>query len=175
MCNAGIMNQAAELSKDGYEIQFATNHMGHALLIKLLLPTLLKTVDSQQPGRQGDVRIVILSSAALATTPKTGVEFETVKTAQNHFSSMNGGWIRYGQSKLANALYAAELAKVRVILCTYKSLLWLILFLQTNEFPAFTNPFTFPASAFRKSHAFLSIQVWSAPTSFERLPLLLGL
>jgi NAD(P)-dependent dehydrogenase (short-subunit alcohol dehydrogenase family) len=41
-----------------HRIQFGTNHMGHALLTKLLLPTLLKT--AEEPG--SDVRVVNLSS-----------------------------------------------------------------------------------------------------------------
>lgn len=36
MCNAGVKALPVGLSKEGYEIQFATNHLGHALLIKLL-------------------------------------------------------------------------------------------------------------------------------------------
>src|SRR5262249_20169093 len=54
MCNAGIMAVPAGTTKDGYEIQFGTNHLGHAALIKLLLPTLLST--AEQP--ESDVRIV---------------------------------------------------------------------------------------------------------------------
>jgi NAD(P)-dependent dehydrogenase (short-subunit alcohol dehydrogenase family) len=37
MCKAGVMSNLSDLSKDGYEIQFATSHLGHALLIKLIL------------------------------------------------------------------------------------------------------------------------------------------
>jgi NAD(P)-dependent dehydrogenase (short-subunit alcohol dehydrogenase family) len=76
MCNAGIMATPASLSKDGYEIQFATNHLGHALLIKSLLPTMLKT--ASQPN--SDVRIINLSSVAHTTTPTSGIEFAKLKT-----------------------------------------------------------------------------------------------
>lgn len=58
LCNAGIMATPAGLSRDGYEIQFATNHLGHAMLIKQLLPVLLKT--AERPG--SDVRIVSVTS-----------------------------------------------------------------------------------------------------------------
>ncbi|KAF1960886.1 NAD(P)-binding protein [Byssothecium circinans] len=43
LLNAGIMNVGPTLSPDGYEIQFATNHLGHAMLTQCLLPTLLST------------------------------------------------------------------------------------------------------------------------------------
>ncbi|OCL14337.1 NAD(P)-binding protein [Glonium stellatum] len=59
MLNAGIMAAPPGMTKDGYEIQFGTNHMGHALLTKLLLPTLEKTAKSDGSA---DVRIVSLSS-----------------------------------------------------------------------------------------------------------------
>jgi hypothetical protein len=65
--NAGIMASPYSTTKEGYEIQLGTNHMGHALLTKLLLPTLIET--SKQPG--ADVRIVTLSSMATTSRPRT--------------------------------------------------------------------------------------------------------
>ncbi|MCJ1358680.1 MAG: Ankyrin-3 [Icmadophila ericetorum] len=106
ICNAGIMAVKPGLTKDGYEIQFGTNHLGHALLIKQLLPTLLRT--AEDPG--SDVRIVILSSEGhKAGTPRAGIQFSTLKTPQK--SGIAGEWTRYAQSKLANILYARELAR----------------------------------------------------------------
>lgn len=93
------------LSKDGYEIQFATNHLGHAMLIKELLPTLLKT--AKQP--ESDVRIVLITSTGWRGHPKGGVQFSTLNTTQDF--PLLGKWVRYCQSKLANIVYAAELAK----------------------------------------------------------------
>jgi NAD(P)-dependent dehydrogenase (short-subunit alcohol dehydrogenase family) len=43
--NAGIMATPAATTEDGYEIQIGTNHMGHALLTKLLLPLLEQTAN----------------------------------------------------------------------------------------------------------------------------------
>ncbi|KAK4162932.1 short-chain dehydrogenase TIC 32, chloroplastic [Cladorrhinum sp. PSN259] len=103
VCNAGIMAVPAALSKDGYEIHFATNHLGHALLTKKLLPLLQTTAES---GR--DVRIITLSSLAWRGTPPGGIVFDKLKTTQE---MAIGRWLRYGQSKLANMLYARELAK----------------------------------------------------------------
>ncbi|KAI5208260.1 oxidoreductase [Aureobasidium subglaciale] len=105
-CNAGIMASSAGLSKDGYEQQFATNHLGHALLIDLLMPVLQDT--TSLPG--SDVRIIITSSQAASTSlvPQHGINFHTLKTEQKMIA---GRWRRYAQSKLANILYAKALNK----------------------------------------------------------------
>lgn len=91
------------LSEDGYEVQFATNHIGHALLTKRLLPLLEKT--AAIPG--ADVRVIITSS----TGWHGGVmKFDPLKTTKDTAVAM-GRWLRYFDSKLANVLYARELAK----------------------------------------------------------------
>lgn len=69
MLNAGIMASTPGLTEQGYAIQFGTNHMGHALLTKLLLPVLDKTAKS---GTDADVRVVSLSSTAHRMLPKGG-------------------------------------------------------------------------------------------------------
>ncbi|KAJ5923346.1 hypothetical protein N7454_008591 [Penicillium verhagenii] len=104
MCNAGIMAQPPGLTKDGYEVQFGTNHLGHALLIKKLLP-LLETTSNEG----GDARIIILTSQGLLLHPSGGIAFSDLKTVQDCL--FPGAWRRYGQSKLANLLYARELAR----------------------------------------------------------------
>ncbi|KXJ89472.1 hypothetical protein Micbo1qcDRAFT_165556, partial [Microdochium bolleyi] len=99
LLNAGIMAVPAATTEEGYEVQFGTNHMGHALLTKLLLePRLLKTAGS---------RVVLVSSAGHAWAPKDGIAFDTLKSPAAEIST----GLRYGQSKLANALYARELAR----------------------------------------------------------------
>lgn len=105
MNNAGIMAVAPGLTPQGYEIQFGTNHVGHALLTKLLLPTLQRTADS--PG--ADVRIVDVTSLGFTVAPKGGILFPELKTRCDW--GMGTEWKRYGQSKLANVLHAAELAR----------------------------------------------------------------
>lgn len=102
LCNAGIMAVPPSLTTDGYEIQFATNHLGHALLTKLLMPTIERTAN--EPG--SDVRIVYTSSIGFAFA--NGIAFDTLKSTQ---SSFGGSWSRYAQSKLANILYTQELAR----------------------------------------------------------------
>jgi NAD(P)-dependent dehydrogenase (short-subunit alcohol dehydrogenase family) len=104
MNNAGIMATPASLTEDGYESQFGTNHMGHALLTRLLLPTLQKTAKEQ--GDKADVRIVFLSSEGHKLAPKGGLVLPECKTDMQSYSTFT----RYGQSKLANLLYAKELA-----------------------------------------------------------------
>ena len=93
------MAAPAGTTEEGYEIQFGTNHMGHALLTKLLLPTLLATAE-----KGADVRIVNLSSEGHNLAPTGGILFDKSKL------DAQGTWARYGQSKLANILYARELA-----------------------------------------------------------------
>ena len=98
--NAGVMALPPGTTKDGYEIQFGTNHVGHALLTKLLMPTLLAT--AKRPG--SDVRIVNLSSDGHNLAPSGGVTWDKAKI------DALGPWGRYGNSKLANILFARELA-----------------------------------------------------------------
>ncbi|KAH8588872.1 hypothetical protein B0O99DRAFT_727129 [Bisporella sp. PMI_857] len=103
MLNAGIMACPPGLTKDGYEIQFGTNHMGHALLVKLLMPVLLKTADK----RSTDVRIVSVSSVGHRFALHGGIQFDTLKCRAENVSTH----ALYGQSKMANIIYAAELAR----------------------------------------------------------------
>ncbi|KXJ88149.1 hypothetical protein Micbo1qcDRAFT_166793 [Microdochium bolleyi] len=102
LLNAGIMAVPVRVTDDGYEIQFGTNHMGHALLTKLLQPLLLKTAE-----QHGGVRVVALSSSSHSFAPTKGIDFDAVKTSHD---SVNTG-VRYGQSKLANILFVKELAR----------------------------------------------------------------
>ncbi len=95
--NAGIMACPFALTKDGIETQLGTNHVGHYLLTRELLPTLLK---SENP------RIVNLSSIAHRQHPKLGIDFDNI----NNEKAMDN-WTRYGQSKLANLLFSAGLNK----------------------------------------------------------------
>jgi len=101
--NAGIMATPAGTTQEGYEIQFGTNHMGHALLTKLLLPKLEAT--AKLPD--SDVRIVTLSSAGHQWVPNGGLVLEECHSDMNSTTT----FARYGQSKLANILYSNELAK----------------------------------------------------------------
>ncbi|KAL2263966.1 hypothetical protein VTK26DRAFT_3960 [Humicola hyalothermophila] len=106
MLNAGIMAVPHGRTADDYEIQFGTNHMGHALLTKLLLPLLTKT--AAEGGPNADVRIVSLSSDAHTFLERGGLDLTTVKGTDG---APRSPFPLYSQSKLANALWARQLAK----------------------------------------------------------------
>lgn len=99
--NAGIMATPPGTSESGHDIQLGTNHFGHFLLTKLLLPTLQKT--AAEPN--ADVRVITVASDAFNISPTidviTSIEKLTAK----------GPWVRYGASKAANILFAAEFAR----------------------------------------------------------------
>lgn len=88
------------LTKDGVEVQFGVNHLGNAALLMGLLPVMLRTRGA---------RFVSVTSLGYAFHPKNGIDFDTLDTTQEHF--MTGTWGRYGQSKLANIIFAKELSR----------------------------------------------------------------
>ena len=99
--NAGIMATPYSKTDSGHDIQLGTNHIGHFTLTKLLLPLLEKT--AARPG--GDVRIISLASEANRMAPGIDTIVSNEKLAQS------GNWTRYGASKAANILFAAEMAR----------------------------------------------------------------
>ncbi|KAK4032712.1 hypothetical protein C8A01DRAFT_40854 [Parachaetomium inaequale] len=107
MLNAGIMAAPPGLTADGYELQFGTNHMGHALLTKLLLPLLTRTATPDTTNPRPDVRIITLSSHGHVYASKPGIAFPTLKTRAEPMGALG----RYYQSKLANVLWARQLAR----------------------------------------------------------------
>ncbi|KAJ4966427.1 hypothetical protein NE237_018276 [Protea cynaroides] len=101
--NAAIMGCPFQLSKDGIELQFATNHLGHFLLTNLLLDKLKAT--SKSTGIEG--RIVNVSSIAHRyAKASTLIGLDTIND-----SSKYKPIVAYGRSKLANILHANELSK----------------------------------------------------------------
>lgn len=92
--NAGIMAPPYTKTKDGFEMQFGSNHLGHFALTGLLLPILVKT-----PGS----RVVTISSRAHS---RGFIDF-------NNLDGSNGYQAKkfYNQSKLANLYFALELDK----------------------------------------------------------------
>lgn len=95
ICNAGIMALPKREVAHGLELQFFTNHIGHFILVTGLLDQLTD-----------DGRVVMLSSAAHTMAPKGGIQFDNLDAAKGY-----SAWGNYGQSKLANLLFAKELAR----------------------------------------------------------------
>jgi NAD(P)-dependent dehydrogenase (short-subunit alcohol dehydrogenase family) len=93
--NAGIM--ATPLMRDdrGYEMQFATNHLGHFQLTARLWEAL---------KRSGNARVVALSSLGHRFS---GVDLNDPNFTERPYDK----WAAYGQSKSANSLFAVELDK----------------------------------------------------------------
>jgi NAD(P)-dependent dehydrogenase (short-subunit alcohol dehydrogenase family) len=91
--NAGVMALPdRQLSADGWELQFATNHLGHFALAVGLHDAL---------AAAGGARIVSLSSRGHLRSP---VVFEDINFAERDYDP----WLAYGQSKTANILFAVE-------------------------------------------------------------------
>lgn len=91
ICNAGIMACSEMRIGSGWELQFATNHIGHYVLTNLIWNTL-------NPGG----RIVCVSSAGHHLSPIRWHDIHFEKEAYDK-------WVAYGQSKTANALLALQL------------------------------------------------------------------
>ncbi|HEY4143559.1 oxidoreductase [Pinirhizobacter sp.] len=91
--SAGIMATPFERDARGYEIQFATNHLGHFQLTRGLLPALQRA--------QG-ARVVSVSSWGHRYSP---VVFDDIHFERREYNP----WAAYGQSKTANILFAVEL------------------------------------------------------------------
>ena len=119
-CNAGIMLQPDEASKDGFDITASTNVLSHFLLTKELLQTL-----EQAAQRTGGARVVSMSSGSGFGPP----------AFDSHCFAREGGklgsgnrasYARYHQSKLANLLFTSALSEklstrgsaVQAVACT---------------------------------------------------------
>ncbi len=90
--NAGVMAPPRQETADGFELQFGTNHLGHFALTGLLFDQLKK-----KPGS----RVVTISSNA----HKIGkINFEDLQSKHGYKR-----WNVYGQSKLANLVFALDL------------------------------------------------------------------
>ena len=94
--NAGVMALPdLQLTSQGWEMQLATNHLGHFALALGLHDAL---------AAAGDARIVSLSSRGHLRSP---VIFDDLNFASRRYDP----WLAYGQSKTANILFAVEATK----------------------------------------------------------------
>jgi len=93
VANAGVMVPPFGRTKQGFELQLGTNHLGHFALVGLLLPLVLRTEGA---------RIVVVSS----TAQNIGrIDRDDLNWERRPYRP----WAAYGQSKLANQLFALEL------------------------------------------------------------------
>jgi WW domain-containing oxidoreductase len=95
VANAGIMALPRLHLAYDYELQFFTNHIGHFLLVTRLLDRL---------ADQG--RVVMVSSTAHRGAPAGGIDFDNLRGEKSY-----QGWRAYGRSKIANLIFAKELAR----------------------------------------------------------------
>ena len=91
--NAGVMACPLARTPEGWELQFATNHLGHFLLTALLTPALRAA---------GGARVANTSSGGHRFSP---VVFEDIHFERRAYDK----WAAYGQAKTANVLHAVEL------------------------------------------------------------------
>ena len=106
--NAGIMAMPDEATVDGFDTQMQTNHLSHFLLTRELFPLLEKGAT-----RHGEARIVNHSSIARKSVWKLKAKYLERNGGNLGGDSLGitggGRWVRYGQTKLANAAFTAAL------------------------------------------------------------------
>jgi NAD(P)-dependent dehydrogenase (short-subunit alcohol dehydrogenase family) len=93
--NAGVMGTPKASTKDGFELQLGTNHLGHFALTGLLLDHMLPVQDS---------RIVTVSS--LGHRARAAIDFDDLQSERRY-----DRFAAYGRSKLANLLFTYELQR----------------------------------------------------------------
>src|ERR1700754_911544 len=94
--NAGVMFTPKSTTKDGFELQFGTNHLGHFALTGLLLDRLLPVAGS---------RVVTVSSVGHRFA-RNGIRFDDLQWEKNYSRV-----VAYGQAKLANLMFTYELQR----------------------------------------------------------------
>lgn len=92
--NAGLVLSQRQLTREGFEATFGTNHLGHFLLTSLLEPLLSRSAPS---------RVVVVASDAHRRAP-AGLDFDDLQSERGY-----SGWVAYCRSKLANVYFAREL------------------------------------------------------------------
>ena len=109
MNNAGVMSPPDKSkTKQGFELQFGTNVIGHHALTVLLTPLVLKTAKISPPG---SVRVIWTSSigGVKLSPPNGGILWDDISYEHTDSGPRNFG--AYGQSKAGNIYQAAEFAR----------------------------------------------------------------
>jgi NAD(P)-dependent dehydrogenase (short-subunit alcohol dehydrogenase family) len=94
--NAGVMYTPRQTTRDGFELQFGTNHLGHFALTGLLLDLLLPVEGSR-----------VVTVASIAHDIRAAIHFDDLQW-ENSYDRMAA----YGQAKLANLMFAYELQRL---------------------------------------------------------------
>jgi NAD(P)-dependent dehydrogenase (short-subunit alcohol dehydrogenase family) len=148
--NAGIMAAPRRLTRDGFESQFGTNHLGHFALTGLLLGALLKA-----PAP----RVVTVSS----TLHRSGtMNFDDLQGERKY-----SRWGAYGQSKLANLMFCFELQRRAVAADTA------LLSLAAHPGYASTNlQFAAPDRFYEKAYMWIGNRLFAQSADMGALPTL---
>lgn len=93
------MNTPEELTKDGFELQFGTNHLSHFLLFYLLKDIMLASSTAQFNSRAVNV-----TSAAH--------RYGSVRFDNINFQGIYNGWLAYGSSKTANIYMTTQIDRL---------------------------------------------------------------
>ncbi|KAH7378607.1 hypothetical protein BKA64DRAFT_728264 [Cadophora sp. MPI-SDFR-AT-0126] len=111
VANAALSIMPGVLTVDGYEIQFATNHLGHFAFISHLLPLIKKT-----SVEYGEARVVVVASHAHSmykVDANNGINFDDLTVSKEQdltkLSDIQPSLQRYARSKLANIQYTRAL------------------------------------------------------------------
>ncbi|MEA5364144.1 SDR family NAD(P)-dependent oxidoreductase [Amycolatopsis sp., V23-08] len=96
VANAGVVTGGLERTPEGWELQFATNHLGH-----FALATGLHDALARGAADRGEARVVSVSSTAHM---RSGVDFDDLHFVRRAYDPQ----LAYAQSKTANALFAVE-------------------------------------------------------------------
>src|SRR4051794_36025706 len=93
--NAGVMYPPRQTTRDGFELQFGTNHLGHFALTGLLLDLLLPVNGSR-----------VVTVASIAHRIRAGIHFDDLQWEKSYDRVA-----AYGQAKLANLMFGYELQR----------------------------------------------------------------
>ena len=93
--NAGVMYPPKQTTREGFELQFGTNHLGHFAFTGLLLDLLLPVADSR-----------VVTVASIAHRIRASIHFDDLQWEKSYDRVA-----AYGQAKLANLMFAYELQR----------------------------------------------------------------
>ena len=99
LCNAGINGKHSGLTKDGFDVIFETNHLGHFLLTNLLLPFM------ENDG------LIFATSSDMHESPTGKMDWKGTEYLAHPKGSFANNSIRYSYSKLCNLYFIYELAE----------------------------------------------------------------